>query len=97
MVDEPPKPRPPARAKDLWTLRQEVKAADKFAVARKPAGEGVKLVMDGYGTDEGSARAFVEWVRGKGEADPPKASSLERLRRGFDEKTGKEVWLDPEG
>ncbi len=101
MADEYVKPKPPARTLSLHELRNVVRANDKFAVARKTDEEGIKLIVENYGTDPGSAQIFVDWIKGNPSGDDPEqkprmpqASPLERLRKGCDPETGRESYLD---
>jgi hypothetical protein len=98
MADDFVKPRKALRHETLMSLRQKVKANDKFAIAKMGADEAVKLVSDNYGADEESARRFVEWIHGVpgDESKPSQASPIERTRKGCDPATGRETWLDPD-
>lgn len=69
---EPEKPRPKRSAKTIPELRSEVKAKDKFAAAGKPEPEAVKLIAETYRTDDDSALAFVQWLKGAASGAEPK-------------------------
>lgn len=69
---EPAKPRPKRSAKTIPTLRSEVKAKDKFAAAAKPEADAVRLIADEYRTDDDSALAFVQWLKGAASGGEPK-------------------------
>src|SRR5262249_37825134 len=70
-ADEPQETRPKRSAKNVQALRGEVKAKDKFAAAAKPEAEAVRFIADEYKTDDDSALAFVQWLKGPASgADP---------------------------
>lgn len=96
-AEEYVKPKPPARAMDLHTLRAKVKANDKFAVSRKSEADAIKMIVENYGTDADSATIFVRWIKGEKIGDdtvPGREAPLERLRKGCDPVTGRETFLD---
>jgi hypothetical protein len=72
---EPEKPKPKGSPKTVANLRKEVKAKDKFFVQAKPEAEAIEHITKEYRTDDASALAFVQWIKGPGSGRPPENPS----------------------
>ncbi len=67
----------------LHEMQRTVSAKDKKFVILNPLEEGVKVVMENYDVPEDCARIFVNYVKGKPEAQP-KAKVIDRIHTRYD-------------
>ena len=75
-------------------LRGVVKAREKYLVTIKPLDEAMALVQDGYGADDDSALAFIEWLKGGEASLPATKGAIERIHVKTDPETGADHKVD---